>query len=81
MICQEIEEGLEAPYREPFREDSGEEENYFDFISPGAMHDGLSGTCIEMLAKDSQPANFRYSMTKMYDKRKKWVKHKKKSHK
>lgn len=79
MMDQEIEEGLEAPYREPFREDSGEESNYFDYIDLGAMHDGLSGACIEMLKNDSQPANFRYSMTKMYDKRKKWVKHKKKN--
>ena len=75
---QEIEEGLEAPYREPFREDSGEESNYFDYIDPGALHDGLTSACVEMLARDSCSINFRYSMSKMYDKRKKWVRRKKK---
>jgi hypothetical protein len=61
MMEQEIEEGLEAPYRPPFREDSADTSNYTEYM-PTHIQDGLSGACIEMLKKDACQDSFVLAM-------------------
>lgn len=57
---QEIEEGLEAPYIPPHREDSGDTNNYLEFMSP-QVHDGLADACRKMLERDSSKNRYDFA--------------------